>query len=70
MEEIIAAMPGKIVEIPVQVGDKVTEDTEIMIVESMKMESPIYAGADGVVKEIKVKVGDAINEGDVLMVLE
>ena len=31
MEEIIAAMPGKIVEIPVQVEIKLREDTEIII---------------------------------------
>ncbi|NLN39061.1 MAG: acetyl-CoA carboxylase biotin carboxyl carrier protein subunit [Smithella sp.] len=68
--EIKAPMPGKIADIPVSVGSTVQEDEEIIIMDAMKMEIPVYAPAAGTIKEIKVKVGDSVNEGQVLAVLE
>ena len=50
--EVKAPMPGKILEVLVKVGDQVKEDDEILMLEAMKMENPIYAPADGTVKEI------------------
>ncbi len=46
------------------------EDDEIMVLEAMKMETPVYSSADGTVKEIKVKPGDTVEEDDVLAVIE
>ncbi len=63
-------MPGKIADIPVSVGSTVQEDEEIIIMDAMKMEIPVYAPAAGTIKEIKVKVGDSVNEGQVLAILE
>jgi acetyl-CoA carboxylase biotin carboxyl carrier protein len=68
--DVKAPMPGKILEILVNVGDKVNEDDELFILEAMKMENPIYAEAGGVVKEIKVKVNDAVDTDQIMMVLE
>lgn len=70
MAVIEAPLAGKILEINVAVGDTIAEDDEIMVVEAMKMENPIYATAGGTIKEIKVKVGDQIAEGQELMVVE
>ena len=74
-EEIIMAnmespLAGKILEIKVKEGDRVTEDDVIIVVESMKMENTLFPPANGTVKEIKVKVGDRVNEGDILAVIE
>ena len=63
-------MPGKIAGIPVNVGSLVKEEDEVIIMDAMKMEIPVYAPAAGVVTEIKVQVGDTVNEGQVLAVLE
>ncbi|MCK9275583.1 MAG: acetyl-CoA carboxylase biotin carboxyl carrier protein subunit [Syntrophales bacterium] len=68
--DVSAPMPGNILEILVNVGDSVKEEDELLILEAMKMENPIYAPADGVVKEIKVKVKDSVEADQVLMVLE
>ena len=68
--EIIAPMPGKIASIPVSVGDQVKEEDEVIIMDAMKMEIPVYAPGDGTIKEIKVKAGDSVNEGQVLAILE
>ncbi len=68
--EILAPMPGKILDVLVKVGDKVSEDDELLILEAMKMENPVYAIADGVVKEIKVNKGDTVESDQLLVVLE
>ena len=70
MAEVVAQMPGTIIEILVKVGDAVDEDTEVMILESMKMENPVYPPGDGTVKEIKVAVGDKVATDQVLMIVE
>jgi len=66
--EVKAPMPGKILEVLVKVGDQVKEDDELVMLEAMKMENPIYAPAGGTVKEIKVKANDSV-ETDQLMVV-
>lgn len=66
--EVKAPMPGKILEVLVKVGDQVKEDDELIMLEAMKMENPIYAPAGGTVKEIKVKANDSV-ETDQLMVV-
>jgi len=40
MEEVLAPMPGSIIEVMVNVGDEVKEDDELLILEAMKMEKP------------------------------
>ena len=70
MAAIESPMAGKVLEILVEVGQHIAEDDEVIILESMKMENPIYAPEDGVVKTIKVKVGQQIAEGDVIAEME
>jgi acetyl-CoA carboxylase biotin carboxyl carrier protein len=67
--EIKAPMTGKIVSIVVNLGDQVKADDEIVIMDAMKMEIPVYAPADGTVKEIKIKEGDSVKTDQVLMIL-
>jgi biotin carboxyl carrier protein len=68
--EIIAPMPGTIVNILVNEGDEVLEYQEVIILEAMKMENAIPTPEAGKVKEIKVKVDDKVSTDQVLMVLE
>jgi acetyl-CoA carboxylase biotin carboxyl carrier protein len=68
--ELRAPMPGKILEVLVNVGDKVNEDDEVIMLEAMKMENPIYAPAGGTVKEIKVKANDSVETEQIMMVIE
>ena len=70
MASVNAPMEGKVFKINVQVGDKVQMDDEIIVLEAMKMETPIYASDSGTVKEIKVKEGDAVSEEQILIVIE
>jgi acetyl-CoA carboxylase biotin carboxyl carrier protein len=63
-------MTGKIISIVVSPGDKVNAEDEVVIMDAMKMEIPVYAPSDGVVKEIKVKEGDSVKTDQILIVLE
>ena len=69
-EEVTAPMAGNIWKIHVKVGDKVQYEDELMILEALKMENPIYAPVDGTVSEIKVAENDAVEANQVLMVLD
>ena len=69
-EEVLAPMPGTILDVMVKVGDQVSADEELMILESMKMENPICAPSEGTVKEIKVAKNDKVAADQVLVVLE
>jgi acetyl-CoA carboxylase biotin carboxyl carrier protein len=70
MADVVAQMPGTIIQILVTVGEEVVEDQEVMILESMKMENPVYALCNGTVKEIKIKTGDKVTTDQVLMIIE
>ena len=69
MAFIKSEMAGTLVEYKVKEGDKVSSGQEVAILESMKMEVPVEAGAEGVVKTLKKSSGDFVNEGDVLIEL-
>ncbi len=66
---VTAPMPGKILDIKVNKGDKVKAGDVLVILEAMKMENEIVAPKDGVVKEINVNVGDNVDRGTVLVVI-
>ena len=46
---ISSPMPGKVIEIPVKIGDKIKEGTVVIIIEAMKMQSEYKVKADRVV---------------------
>jgi biotin carboxyl carrier protein len=68
--DVTAPMSGDILEISVKVGDDVAAEDELLILEAMKMENPIYAPQGGKIAEIKVAEGDAVEANDVLIVIE
>lgn len=63
-----APMPGSVLAVKVNDGDKVKFGDVLILLEAMKMENEIVAAKDGVVK-ISVKVGDKINSGDVIALI-
>lgn len=70
MAELTAPIAGNVWKILVAAGDKVELDDEVVILEALKMETPIYSDFTGVVTKLMVKEGDAVNEGDVLLVID
>lgn len=70
MADVTAPMAGKVIEVKVNVGDKVEEDDEVAIIEAMKMEMPILTYASGTVKEIKVQKGASVEADQVILIIE
>ena len=69
-QEIVAPLDGKVFQLKINPGDKVEEDEEILVIEAMKMETPIFVPCDGVVREVNVKEGEEVAENDVLAVID
>jgi biotin carboxyl carrier protein len=69
-EKILAPLAGKIFKIYIAPGEQVSEDDEAIVIEAMKMETPVFAPCSGKVKEVRVKEGDTVEEDDVLAVIE
>lgn len=67
---VTSDITGNVWKILVKPGDKVEEDAELLILESMKMEIPVTATEDAVVSEVCVVEGQAVAEGDVVVKLE
>jgi acetyl-CoA carboxylase biotin carboxyl carrier protein len=68
-EEITAPIAGKVWKILVKAGDQVQEGDELMILEALKMENPIYAPVDGAIAEIKVSENDQVELNQVLLII-
>ena len=69
-QEILAPLAGKVFKLLVDVGEEIEEDDEVIIIEAMKMETPVFSPCDGTIKAVKVKEGDSIEEDDVLAIIE
>lgn len=67
--EVRAHITGTVWKILVQEGDRVAEEQQVAILESMKMEMPLEAPEEGRVEKIHVTEGQAVEEGDLLLTL-
>jgi len=68
-ETVASPMAGMVMKIKVKVGDSVKKDQEVVVLEAMKMETPIFASCAGTIKSILVKEGDAVAEGQGLVTI-
>lgn len=68
--KIVAPMPGKVVGIPVGVGDRLAAGDIVIVLEAMKMQSNYKVSADCIVKNILVAEGESVNANQVLVELE
>ena len=67
---LTAPMPGKILNINVKKGSKVSTGDTLIILEAMKMEHAIKASSDGVVSNLYVSAGDQVESGASLMKID
>lgn len=66
---IKSPLPGKILDIFVNVGDTIKIGQTLLCLEAMKMENNINADKEGTVQSIKIQKNDTVLEGDVLIEL-
>lgn len=66
---IRAPMPGRVVRIPVTLGDHVAAGAGLLVLEAMKMENEITSAGAGVVTAVLVTAGQAVEKGQILVEL-
>jgi propionyl-CoA carboxylase alpha chain len=67
---LVAPMPGNVVRIEADLGDRVRAGQPVVVLEAMKMEHQIVAPAAGRLAEVRVAAGSQVQPGDVLAVVE
>jgi acetyl/propionyl-CoA carboxylase alpha subunit len=65
--QIAAPMPGKIIAVVVQVGDRVATGAPVLVMEAMKMETTLTADIDGEVTRVAAVAGETVDAGVVLV---
>lgn len=68
--EMVAPMPGLIVEVMVKPGAEIQKGDGLLVLEAMKMENTLTATRNGMVKNIMVKAGEAVEKGAVMIEFE
>jgi urea carboxylase len=66
---VAAPVSGSVWLLPVAPGQRVKEGDELLVIEAMKMEIPVYAEQAGEIVEIRCARGKAVAAGDVLIVI-
>jgi len=68
--EVKTSMPGRIVKILLQEGDRVKEGQAVLVLEAMKMENEIKSPQSGIIKRIGPKAGSYVEGGSLLFSVE
>ncbi|MCA2220584.1 ATP-binding protein [Nonomuraea aurantiaca] len=66
---LLAPMPGSVLRVEVEPGDRVVKGQAVLVLEAMKMEHQIAAPADGVVSGVHVEKGQQVEAGAVLAII-
>lgn len=69
-QQVVAAMPGKVIRLLVQLGEKVEAGQGLLVVEAMKMQNEIRSPKSGVVERLLAKEGQSVNAGEILAWVE
>ena len=64
---LLSPMPGLLVEVAVQPGQKVQAGERVAVIEAMKMENVLFAAQDGVVKSIAANKGESLTVDQVIV---
>jgi acetyl-CoA/propionyl-CoA carboxylase biotin carboxyl carrier protein len=67
---LTAPMPGTVIKVLVAPGDRVEPRQTLLVLEAMKMETPVVSPYEAVVREVHVAEGDRVAGGAVLVELE
>ena len=68
--DIKAPMPGRVLDIMLDIGGSVVKGESVLVLEAMKMENVIKSPTDGVVKRITVEKNQAVEKNEVLIEFE
>lgn len=68
--KVNSPMTGQVIEIPVGVGESVSEGDLLIVIESMKMENEIFSEVSGTISSIHVEEDQNVSEQNLLMTIE
>lgn len=66
---LTAPMPGKVVRVLVEPGNKVEARQPVVVVEAMKMENELTVEKAGTIEEVRVSEGESVESGQLLVVV-
>ena len=69
-QQVLAPMPGKVIRLLVNPGDRVEAGQGLLVVEAMKMQNEIRSPKSGIVERLQVTEGQPVNAGEVLAWVE
>ncbi len=64
-----APMPGLVLRVEVEEGQRIEQGVGVVVLEAMKMENEIRASSGGIVRRIRVEPGQAVDKGSPLVEL-
>ena len=64
---VLSPMPGLLVDVAVQPGQKVQAGERVAVIEAMKMENVLYAAQDGVVKSVLASKGESLTVDQIIV---
>ncbi len=67
---LLSPMPGLLVDVAVQPGQKVQAGEKLAVIEAMKMENILFATQDGVVSKVSAGKGDSLAVDDIILEFE
>ncbi|MEM9885177.1 MAG: biotin/lipoyl-containing protein [Bacteroidota bacterium] len=70
VKEIKAPMPGLVLSMVAEVGQRVEQGMTLLILEAMKMENVLKSPGEGTIKTIHVAKGQAVEKGMILIEFE
>jgi biotin carboxyl carrier protein len=65
--QLLAPLPGTVVQVTAEPGQRVTAGEELLVIEAMKMKNQIRSPRHGTVGELLVRVGQQISHGEPLL---
>ncbi len=65
--QLLAPLPGTVVHVTVEPGQRVSAGEELLVIEAMKMNNQIRSPRHGTVGELLVRVGQQISHGEPLL---
>jgi propionyl-CoA carboxylase alpha chain len=67
---VLSPMPGLLVDVSVQPGQKVQAGERVAVIEAMKMENVLFAAQDGVVKKVVAAKGESLTVDQMIVEFE
>jgi biotin carboxyl carrier protein len=70
VNNVKAPMPGMVLKVMVESGQKIQKGDALIVLEAMKMENILKAPSDGVIRKIHIMKGDKVEKNQVLVNME